>query len=464
MIKQFTIDQTEGNRLNIETIKKTINDIASIQKISKWDLGASATTETSVQIDHGESKQLKASQRTSITIRVWNEDGLIGITSTSDLTEPGLIRAMKGAQTASVLGNPNESPDFSPLSKAFIPTKENTIHPQKGVKALLSSLREAEADLLNRHQAITSVPYNGIGESQMERIYMNSDGAMRHHEISHSSIYLYALTQENSKKPRSGGAIRISKGFDTLDLAGCIDEAALKTISHLNYKPIETGTYLICFTPEAFLEILGAFSNMFNARSVLDGISISNKDSIGQSISVPFLSIFDNPHHPSNILVNPFDGEGTPTKDLCLVRSGILENFIHSQATAKVFNVNPTGHAGLGAKVSVGLEWLEVRGDSSHSSNDQSLNHSHTRSEFVLIESLNALHSGVKASQGSFSLPFDGWLVRDGEMVSIEAATIAGDIKELLSNIISVENDQKFTHHGISPHVWVGGLKVTGEA
>ena len=54
---------------------------------------------------------------------------------------------------------------------------------------------------------------------------------------------------------------------------------------------------------------------------------------------------------------------------------------------------------------------------------------------FVMVESLGALHSGVKASQGSFSLPFDGWLVNEGEKISVEAATIAGDIRDLLNNI-----------------------------
>ena len=37
-----------------------------------------------------------------------------------------------------------------------------------------------------------------------------------------------------------------------------------------------------------------------------------------------------------------------------------------------------------------------------------------------MIESLNALHAGVKASQGAFSLPFDGWLMKDGERISCE--------------------------------------------
>ena len=44
-----------------------------------------------------------------------------------------------------------------------------------------------------------------------------------------------------------------------------------------------------------------------------------------------------------------------------MIKSGILTNLIHSEATARKFGVNPTGHAGLGAKVSVSPDWLVIR-------------------------------------------------------------------------------------------------------
>jgi len=92
------------------------------------------------------------------------------------------------------------------------------------------------------------------------------------------------------------------------------------------------------------------------------------------------------------------------------------------------------------------------------------LHHATTTEPFVLIESLNALHAGVKASQGSFSLPFDGWLVRGGERISVESATVAGGIREVLNGIVHLEADAKVTHQGVCPHVWVDGLAITGEA
>jgi PmbA protein len=141
-----------------------------------------------------------------------------------------------------------------------------------------------------------------------------------------------------------------------------------------------------------------------------------------------------------------------------------MRNFLHSEATARAFKVAPTGHAGLGAKVSVGPDWFEVGATPGSEGGQQGLDRFNADQPIVWIDSLSALHAGVKASQGSFSLPFDGWLVQDGRLRSIEAATVAGDIRQVLQRIIGFEGEAKVTPDGLCPHVWVEGLSITGDA
>ena len=450
--------------LNVEELRDQLHALATRDGIRQWDLGASRGMNASVQVDRGEAKQMKAAQRSSITVRVWNEQGLVGVTSTSDLSPGGLDKALKGAYQASSFGNAEDIPGFSPLATAAIPELDRPLKPSQSIQTLLSTLKDVEGELLAKHPAIETVPYNGLSEGNSERIYLNSEGALRHMQRTQASLYLYARAEESGRKPRSGGAVRVALGSADLDLGGCIQEAAERTISHLNYQPIDTGRYLVCFTPEAFLDLLGAFSSMMNARSILDGVSLSSKESLGQQLAVPFFNLHDNGLHPAHVGAAAFDGEGTPTKRLCLIGNGTLENLLHSEATARQFGVHPTGHAGLGAKVSVGPDWFEVSSSQGLISPAPHLDHRSTQETFVLIESLSALHAGVKASQGAFSLPFDGWLVKDGERISVEAATIAGDIRDVLKGIVHLEPNEVVTHQGVSPHVWVDGLAITGEA
>ncbi len=450
--------------LNAGDLRSTLERLAQARGIQQWDLGAACSTDTSVQVDRGEAKQMKGAQRSSITVRVWNGDGLVGITSTSDLSEAGLERALAGAHAASAFGNPSDTPQFSPLATAPVAQLDQPLHEPRGILQLLDTLKGAEAELLDRHNAIGTVPYNGLAERSSERIYLNSNGACRQQQLTTASVYLYARAEETGRKPRSAGAVRLAYGASDLDIAGCINEAAERTISHLDYAPIDTGRYTCVFSPEAFLDLIGAFSSLFNARAVLDGVSLSSKESLGQQLAVPFLSIHDNGLHPGNIGASAFDGEGTPTRRLALVEGGVLRHFLHSEATARAFGVEPTGHAGLGAKVSVGADWFEIGAAAGSSGGQQGLNRFQAGEPIVWIDSLSALHAGVKASQGSFSLPFDGWLVKDGEARSVEAATVAGDIRSVLNAIVGFEAEPKVTPDGLCPMVWVEGLSITGEA
>ena len=238
-------------------------------------MGASSSRDISVQVQQGNAKQLKGSQRNSMTLRVWNKNNQVGITSTSDLTSEGIKKAMKGAIEASLFGNEKESPEFSTLAKSELEEINPEISNSHTIDQLLSILKKAEKQLINTHKSIDSVPYNGLNESYMERIYINSEGANRHMKLSQSSIYLYAKAEAENKKPRSAGGIRINSNLEELDIDSCIRETSDKLISHLDYKSIETNKYLVCFTPEAFLQLISAFSSMFNARSIIDGLSLS---------------------------------------------------------------------------------------------------------------------------------------------------------------------------------------------
>jgi PmbA protein len=460
---QHSTKQTPAT-LNPEALSDRLQQLARSSGIQRWDLGASCSTDTSVQVDRGEAKQMKGAQRSAITVRVWNGDGLVGITSTSDLSDGGLARALAGARDASAFGNAEETPAFSPLATAPLASLEQPLHDPQPILTLLDTLKQAERDLLARHAAIGTVPYNGLAQRTSERLYLNSDGACRHQVLTTASLYLYARAEETGRKPRSAGAVRLGYGTADLDIAGCIEEAAERTIAHLDYAPIETGHYTCVFSPEAFLDLIGAFSSLFNARAVLDGVSLSQRDSLGSSLAVPFLSIRDNGLHPGNVGASAFDGEGTPTAPLDLVEGGVLRNFLHSEATARAFGVAPTGHAGLGAKVSVGADWFEIGATPGSDGGQQGLNRFNHAGPVVVIDSLSALHAGVKASQGSFSLPFDGWLVHNGVSRSIEAATVAGDIRAVLQAIVGFEGDAKITPDGLCPYVWVEGLSITGEA
>jgi len=97
-------------------ITTQISKAADFLNLKKWDYGASFSNDYSVQVDKGEAKQLKASQKQILTLRVWNESNLVGITTTSDISKSGIKKALNQANIASDFGNKNERTEFSPLA------------------------------------------------------------------------------------------------------------------------------------------------------------------------------------------------------------------------------------------------------------------------------------------------------------------------------------------------------------
>jgi PmbA protein len=443
----------------IQELAQKTQDIAQKLGIQKYDIYGSSVDETSVQVDRGEPKQVKASNRSSVTVRVWNADNLVGITSTTDTDPAGMELALKTAYEASEFGAKEHIPDFSPEAKIDIPNPPKALGTPAPISQLLDTLIETEGKLLEAHPAIVGVPYNGLAQREVDRFYLNSEGSLRYEGHSYASMYLYTKAEQEGKKPRSAGAFKMSHSLEQLDVRGCLQEATDKTISHLNYQKIPTGKYLVVFSPEAFLSLFGSFSNLYNAQSILDNRSLSTVESLGTQIASPLLSVYDDALHPDNISMSSFDGEGTPTRRVPLIQGGILTGFLHSAGTAKRMNAQPTGHADLGAKVSVSPNFYHVVAES-FPETTYSLD---TAENVIFIDDLSALHAGVNALQGSFSLPFDGWLVNKGEKISIDSATIAGDIRDVLNAIVYVEKEVHIEPSGVCPRIWVEGLAVTGE-
>ncbi|MFM7575813.1 MAG: TldD/PmbA family protein, partial [Microcystaceae cyanobacterium] len=278
-------------------------------------------------------------------------------------------------------------PTFSPEAQAPIIDSGNQVVEAAPIHVLMEKLIAAEQELLNAHPAIAGVPYNGLSEETTERFYLNSEGAKRHEARSYAAIYLYTRTEQEGKKPRSAGEMKISRSLADLDITGCLQTTLDKTLSYLDYQAIATGKYRVVFSPTAFLSLLGAFSNLYNAQNILDKQSLAIPETVGTQIASPLLCFSDDALHPDNLAAETFDGEGTPTRRVEIIQNGVLTGPLHSAGTAKRFNTQPTGHANIGAKVTVSPHFYHVFSEQTPTSTYDL----QTAENVILIDKLQAL-------------------------------------------------------------------------
>jgi PmbA protein len=448
--------------LNIEQLKTEILSIANSLGIEKYDVFGHTKEESSASSKNKKPFSLNSSSKSYLLIRVWNNNNQVGVTSTSNLTYSGLKDALTLAYSSAEYGSLENLYDFS---ENCLSENENFYIQHNHLNApkmdeLVAKCVQAESKILEKSSVFKSVPYNKVSDSLSTKFYFNSLGAFKAEDKNISFCYFYPLAQEEGKIAREAGHVSIVNGFQNLNVDECAEKAITKTQNHLKYKNIKTGKYQVVFSPEAFLNLLNSFSNLFNAQNILDKKSLSRAETIGTQIASSLFTLYDSPLHENNPYKESFDEEGTRTQNIEIIKDGVLKTFLHSSYTAKKFQTKSTGNTNIGAKLTISPHFLHVIAPQGNI-NKLDLK---TEKNVVYIEAVKSLHAGVNPLQGSFSLPFDGFLVDQGIKESIESGIVAGDFLTMLNSICYIGEEVEVTSNGISPEIWVKELSITGNA
>jgi PmbA protein len=438
-------------------ISQLIESLSKARPNVRFDISGDSLESQTVKIKENENLEQSASQRTSALLRVWTPAGRVGVVQVTSLDHKQLLAALDVALEAASLGPAEDLPEIpSPVDAGELPASNNgSASSPVSIEELGLNLLTAVKQLRTSHPDITGVPYNALSQRRAHRFYANTDGLIRQQNAAVVSTYLYARGQAQGHKPRAAGHWGEELSLKTLDLSSVAKTASDLLVSHLKPVKISSGQYPVIFSGRAFLDLLGAFSNLFSAQNILDKQSLHSKDSLGQQIASPILTIEDDPLHPANVSPDLFDGEGTAVRKLKLVENGILTGLWHHSVSAKVFGVSKTGHANVGAKMTVRPWFWNVSAGQGLGSVAQ---------DCVWVDDLEALHAGVNSLQGSFSLPFLGYRIVNGRKESLEGVTVAGDILSLLKNIVSLDSTCERASGGVCPAVAVSSLSITCEA
>jgi PmbA protein len=386
----------------------------------------------------------------SISVRVWNERGAVGIANTSDTSKSGIAAA---AQTALDLAGLSENNDVL----AYEPIRGD--ESRRGeINESLAEIKSIGDELEKNRKLMQegiSLPYLGVSHGHYGKMYI--DGSGRYHVSlgGKSSIYVQTMVQTD-RKPRLAKKQIVTKAYRPENFASCFKEAADKVLFHKEYRNIDTGYYPVVLSGRAFLDLFYAFTGLYSGQQLLDNRSLFSKETLGQSVASSMLNIADRPFHAENTTPVYFNGEGSLTKETSIIEKGLLKSFLNSRHSAKKLNLPATGHASFSPKPATSPYFICVEPSSDLSPHV-------TEQEHVFIEDVNSLHAGINHGLGTFSLPFDGWIVTGGKKTSIGAAVVAGDFRDLLKNIVGLGKSAQVEVNGICPEIFVKSLKITGD-
>jgi PmbA protein len=222
-------------------------------------------------------------------------------------------------------------------------------------------------------------------------------------------------------------------------------------------KDVPSGEYDVILSPMAYADLLGnIFVPALNGRNVLQGRS-KLAGRIGETVTAPLLSLYDDPHRKGAGGSTWFDAEGTPTRRLDFVRDGILTAFAYDLKTAYRAGKGSTGSAirgGFAGLPAIGHHNFVVDGKRDELFDEPA----------IYVHSVVGAHTANPMS-GDFSVEMSNpFRVKDGALAEpIRGAMISGNVFDLQHQVVALGKESRPVGSYILPPVKINKVRVIGK-
>lgn len=237
--------------------------------------------------------------------------------------------------------------------------------------------------------------------------------------------------------------------------AGEAIEAAVKSaVDFFGATACESGEMPVLFSAASFRSLLTFYLTHFSAKNVQEKLSLF-RGRLGKKIASPLLTIDHRPHLQLSGAA-AYDAEGVPTANFPILRKGVLLNYAHCLETARKAKTVSNGCAIGGNQASFQVVSVHP-GKTSLSDMLKSMK------DGLYITKLNGLNSGIDAQSLHFSLPCEGYLVRDGAIdKSVSMIVVAGNVAEVMANVIALSSERETFGSIVTPAALVAKLSISG--
>ncbi len=418
--------------LDLEALKQITQDVLLTAKAA----GASSA-ETEVSFGTGQNVSVRLGETENIE---YNRDKGVSVTvyfgykkgqaSSSDLSPQALKDTVEAA--CNIAKYTAEDP-FCGLADADLMAKTlpdlDLYHPWNiSVEEAIEVAKRCEAAALGvDKKRITNSEGASVYNNEGVFAYANSHGFVGGYASTRHSISCSVIAEDGDAMQRDYWYTnaRDMRDMESAEFVGKL--AGERTVKRLGARAIKTGNYPVLF--EAPLAS-GLISSLISAIS---GGNLYRKssfllDSLGKQVATTLLNIEELPHLKKGVASSAFDSEGVATKARKLVENGMLQGYVLSSYSARKLGLQTTGNAG-------GSHNLIVK--STGENFDALLKKMGTG---LLVTEV--LGQGLNMVTGDYSRGAAGYWVQNGVIAhAVEEITIAGNMKDMLLQIIAVGDD-----------------------
>ena len=315
---------------------------------------------------------------------------------------------------------------------------------EKGI-ALAIAAEEAGLDFDSK---ITNSDGGSYNANVGVKVYGNTHGINAGYPSSRYSLSCVLIGQDGDDMQRDY-AYTVSRIADELKSSESVGKLAAKnTLSRLNAQKLDTCKVPVLFDKEI---ASGLFGHMVNAIS---GGSLYRKssfllDHLSKQILPNWLTIEEKPHLMRGLASSPFDNQGVQTNDMTIIEDGVLQHYLLTSYSAKKLGMQTNGHAGgihnwiIGTTGEDDAQMLQKLGTG------------------LLVTEL--MGQGVNIVNGDYSRGAAGFWVENGIIqYPVHEITIAGNLKDMLMNIVAIGADREVRGSIQTGSVLIDEMSVAG--
>ena len=391
----------------------------------------------------------------------FTNDGALGISvylgqqkgnaSTSDLSEEAIKNTVEAALAIAKYTSPDdctgladkelmafEAPDLALYHSANVDVEQAT-------KLAL----EAEKSALEYDEKIVNSNGASFNSHTGVRVYGNTHGMLQSYLSSRYSLSCSVIGGELDQL-ENDYEYTVSREFDALSSADWVGQnCAKKVIARLNPQKLTTREVPVIFLNDVATGLISHLTGAISGGSLYRKSSFL-LDHLGKQVLPDWFQISERPHLLKRLASTPFDSEGVRTQDLEIIQDGVLQTYLLTSYSGRKMGMQSTGHAGgihnwlVKPNLTGGLTAL-------------------LRQMGTGLLVTDVMGQGVNIVTGDYSRGAAGFWVENGEIqYPVAEITIAGQLQDMLKNIIAVSDDIEHRSNIQTGSILLNKMKISG--
>lgn len=432
--------------------------IAHAKKLGASDAAAQANEASglSVSVRKGSLENVERNRDKSLAISVYVGQRR-GAASTSDFSLPAVEQTV---QAAFDIARFTAEDAFAALpdQQDIVSAKEQRQDLELFFPWALSSAdamalaMETEAAALSVDKRITNSEGAAVSAQQSHFFSAHTHGFRGGYATSRHSISVSPIAGRGDDMQRDAWYSSERSHLDLAQPAAIGQYAAHRALSRLGSRKIATTQCPVLFEAPLASGLVGAFVQAVSGGALYRKSSFLI-DCLGQAVFPDHIDLLEDPFVKRGKGSSPFDDEGVRVKARHVVQEGCVQGYFLGSYSARKLGMRTTGNAG-------GSHNLRLRSARTRPGDDLDAMLRRLGTGLFVTELMG---SGVNYVTGDYSRGASGFWVERGRIAyPVHEITIAGNMKDMLRNIVAVGADEYAYGAKQTGSVLIKRMKVAG--